>query len=206
MNVNILVQQSADMHGVSVAGFKPNMHTKVIVQCMSCHEIWVREFGLLHVDHQCVKPLCSVKLPEMPRMEFVRKHPDAIMPHRSRMSDAGLDVHSLMDVDINPGDAVDVDTGLILTAPLGYYLTVEGRSSMYRSGVVPFRGILDSGYSGHLVVTLMNVGTKPYHINKKDRVAQIIPHQLISMDIIEVDAISPEYNIRGTAGFGSSGR
>jgi dUTP pyrophosphatase len=143
---------------------------------------------------------------DTPRIEFMAVDPDAVMPHRERASDAGYDIHALHDEIIMPGTISNIDTGIIFVAPIGYYMTIEGRSSLYKSGIVPNRGIIDGCFTGTINISLHNVGTKPYHINKKDRVAQIIPHRLISMDIAEVDAISPEYNIRGTAGFGSSGR
>jgi dUTP pyrophosphatase len=77
---------------------------------------------------------------------------------------------------------------------------------MYKSGVIPFRGIIDGGYTGNMVISLMNVGTSTYDITKGDRVAQIVPHKIVPIDLVEVDEISPEYNIRGNNGFGSSGK
>ena len=142
----------------------------------------------------------------IPRMEVVVNHPDATLPHRSRASDAGYDVTSLINVTIKPGDIVNIDIGLSIVAPFGYYITVEGRSSMYKSGVVPFRGIIDGGYCGPLTVSLMNVGTEPYHINKGDRIAQICTHKLIHTDFTVVSKVSDDYNFRGNLGFGSSGK
>jgi len=140
------------------------------------------------------------------RVELILRHKDAVQPHRSRESDAGYDVHSLINVDIAPGDIVNIDTGLALVAPSGYFFTVEGRSSMYKSGVIPFRGIIDGGYSGNMVVTLMNVGKETYSITKGDRVAQLVPQKTVPITIETVPVVSKEYDIRGTKGFGSSGR
>ena len=140
------------------------------------------------------------------KIEVEIRDQDAMLPSRSRHTDAGYDIYSLRDTVISPGDIVDIDTGMAVVAPEGWFFTVEGRSSMYKSGVVPFRGIIDSGYTGNLIVSLMNVGTKQYHIKKHDRVAQIVPQKIIHIDFKVVDEISPEYNIRGTAGYGSSGK
>ena len=140
------------------------------------------------------------------RIEVQLRHPEAQPPHRSRASDAGWDLHSLIDADISPGDVVDIDTGMAVVAPEGYYFTVEGRSSLYKAGVVPFRGIIDGGYTGNMIISLMNVGKDKYCILKGDRIAQIIPHRIVPVKLEIVDTISPHYDIRGKKGFGSSGR
>lgn len=140
------------------------------------------------------------------RIEVVLRHKDAIIPHRSRKSDAGYDIHSLEDIKISPGDIINVNTHMAVVAPNGYYFTVEGRSSLYKAGVVPFRGVIDGGYTGDMVVSLMNVGKDPYYILKGDRIAQLVLHRLEHAEFDEVSEVSPEYNIRGSAGFGSSGR
>jgi dUTP pyrophosphatase len=143
---------------------------------------------------------------EIPRIEFLATHKDAKVPSRSRYTDCGYDVSSLINIVINPRDIVNINTGLVMASPVGYYFTVEGRSSMYDSGVVPFRGVIDANYAGNLTISLMNVGTKPYEIKKGDRIAQLIPHKLIHLDISIVNGISSDYNARGTAGHGSSGK
>lgn len=151
-----------------------------------------------------VHELGNMDYPVMIEVEL--RHPDAKMPYKSRASDAGLDITSITDVDIEPRSIVSIDPGLAVVAPFGWYFTVEGRSSMYKSGIVPFRGIIDSCYTGNLIISMMNVGNETYHISKGDRIAQIILHKLNQTQLVEVCGISPEYNIRGTAGFGSSGR
>ncbi len=140
------------------------------------------------------------------RIEVVIRHPKAIVPHRSRESDAGYDVHALEDVCINPGEVKNVDIGLSFIAPSGWYFTVEGRSSLYQAGVTPFRGIIDGTYTGPMIVSLMNVGRFPYWILAGDRVAQLIPHAIVPIEAVTVEEPSSEYNKRGSAGFGSSGK
>lgn len=142
----------------------------------------------------------------MPRVEVELRNPDASVPVRSRSSDVGYDIKSLVDAVIKPGQVVSIDTGMAVVAPFGFYFTVEGRSSMYQSGVVPFRGIIDSGYVGNMIVSLMNVGSEPYSIKKGDRIAQLCLHKIVQADYQRVEKVSNEYNIRGTAGFGSSGK
>lgn len=140
------------------------------------------------------------------KIEISLRHRGATPPNRIRDTDAGFDVYSMEDVKIGPGDIVNINTHMAVVAPRGYYFTVEGRSSLYKVGVVPFRGIIDGGYTGDMVVSLMNVSKEPYYILRGDRIAQLVLHKLERAKLVLVDEISPEYNIRGTSGFGSSGR
>ncbi len=140
------------------------------------------------------------------KIEVVLHNSRAIVPHRSRDSDAGYDVHALNDALIEPGSIVNIDTGLSFIAPSGWYFTVEGRSSLYKAGVAPFRGIIDGTYTGTITISLMNVSKLPYWILSGDRVAQLIPHAIVPIASIVVDEPSSDYNIRGNAGFGSSGK
>lgn len=140
------------------------------------------------------------------RLEFRRVHPDGQMPWRKRETDAGYDIASVQDVVIPPHSAVNIDTGIQVACPAGYYYTVEGRSSMWSQGVSPYRGIIDGTYCGDLKIALYNISDVPYYVKKGERIAQIIMHEIIHADFEQVEEFSPEYNVRGVAGFGSSGK
>jgi dUTP pyrophosphatase len=140
------------------------------------------------------------------RIETVFKHPDARLPSQVRSSDAAYDVYSMESYHIEPGDIINVNTGVSVTPPIGYYFTVEGRSSLFKMGIVPFRGIIDSGYTGPLTITLMNVSKQAYDIKALDRIAQLILHKHQQAYFELVEEVSTTYNIRGNNGFGSSGR
>jgi dUTP pyrophosphatase len=138
-------------------------------------------------------------------MEVKLIHPDAKPPLRKRTTDAGYDIASIEDVIIPAHGMHDVHTGIIVASPPGHYLTVDGRSGMARKGVMPFRGIIDATYCGELMVALMNISDIDYKVSKYDRIAQIIAHKQIHLDFVEVEKFGPDYDQRGTAGFGSSG-
>lgn len=140
------------------------------------------------------------------RLEFKLAHPDAKIPFRKRITDAGYDIHSIESVCIDPHCTQNIHTGIIVVCPEGYFITVEGRSSMWSNGVAPFHGILDSGYQGELMVRLMNISDDQYTVEKHDRIAQIVLHQALNAVFVEVETFSKEYSQRGLAGFGSSGR
>lgn len=140
------------------------------------------------------------------RAEHKLIHPLAKTPQRSKDTDAGYDLSSIEDVVLEPGMTKNVRTGVVVALPPGFYLTIEGRSSLFKSGVIPARGIIDATYTGEMIVALTNQSHTPYEIKIGERIAQFIPHKCESLDIFEVQEISPEYNIRGNNGFGSTGK
>jgi dUTP pyrophosphatase len=140
------------------------------------------------------------------RLECRLLHPDAVIPTKKRFTDVGYDVSSIADYTLESYSTLSVDTGIALSAPPGFYYTVDGRSSLWSKGILPFRGIIDATYTGPLIVGLFNMTPKPYHIKKGDRIAQLILSPIIHLDIATVEEFSNRYNQRGAAGFGSSGR
>ena len=133
-------------------------------------------------------------------------HPDARMPRRGKPSDAGYDIFSVATVIIKPGETAAVPTGIELSVPEGLYYTMEGRSSLNRNKIFVVRPIIDATYTGEAEVLLRNEGDKSYTIESGDRPAQIILHSVLDMDFTTVEEFSPQYNKRGKAGWGSSGR
>lgn len=140
------------------------------------------------------------------RLEFIKTHKDAAIPRRGRATDAGYDIMSVEDITIKPNIMTNVHTGIIVCAPPGYYFTIEGRSSLWMKGVMPFRGIIDATYQGQLMVAMTNGSDSPYVIHKGDRIAQIILHRVLNIDFNEVNEFTPVEEGRGKAGFGSSGK
>jgi dUTP pyrophosphatase len=154
--------------------------------------------ALLPTDMSVIKE--SIKL------ETKLIHPDAKLPFRKRTTDAGWDLYSVEDVIIGPQITKNIHTGICISAPEGYYYTIEGRSSMFMRGITPNRGIIDATYCGEVIVSLVNKSNEEYKITVGDRIAQIILHRCYDANFFVVDEFSSDYNKRGTAGFGSSGK
>jgi dUTP pyrophosphatase len=140
------------------------------------------------------------------KLETKLIHGDAKLPFRKRTTDAGWDLYSVENVAIEPQSTTNVHTGICISAPEGYYYTIEGRSSMFMQGITPNRGIIDATYCGEVIVSLVNMSDKEYKVIVGDRIAQIILHKYYNAEFFVVDEFSPDYNKRGTAGFGSSGK
>lgn len=139
------------------------------------------------------------------RLECKLDHKDARLPFRKRITDAGYDIFSISNVVINPGSTETIETGIRMAPPPGWYVTIEGRSSLYKAGIVPRRGVIDATYTGPILVMLYNSSNKPFEIKSGDRIAQAIIYKINHGDFVIVGNFSPEYNQRGDLGWGSSG-
>ena len=140
------------------------------------------------------------------RMQVKLLDARAKIPFKKRESDAGYDLICLSDHTLEPHAATLVPTGISLSAPQGYYYTIEGRSSLWSKGIAPNRGIIDTGYTGEIWVSLVNWNDSPYFIRGGDRIAQILLHKQYDAIFDIVGQFSPEYSHRGDHGFGSTGR
>jgi len=141
------------------------------------------------------------------RLEYQLIHKDAIVPSKTRVSDAGFDVATIEGGVIPPHGYAVFPTGIKVACPLGYFISIRGRSGLaFKYNVIPFIGTLDSGYVGGLYIKLFNFNDTPYFIDKGDRIAQIIIEEQFEADYVEVEEFSPEYCVRGEDGFGSTGK
>ena len=135
-----------------------------------------------------------------------RLHPDAKMPAGAYPGDAGLDLASVEDVVLAPGERRTVATGLAVAIPAGHGGFVQPRSGLAaRHGitVVNSPGLIDSGYRGELKVVLLNTdAAEPFHIRPGDRIAQLVVLALPEVEVIEASDLPPSE--RAERGFGSS--
>ena len=140
------------------------------------------------------------------RLEVRKILDHAKIPFRKRVTDAGYDLYAAEQAKLAPGRATMVRTGIMISAPPGFYYTIEGRSSLWMKGIFPNRGIIDATYCGEVVVSLVNVTGETFAVDVHDRIAQLILHRQYDANFVQVDEFSSEYNQRGEDGFGSSGK
>ena len=135
-----------------------------------------------------------------------RLHPDAQMPAVAYDGDAGLDLASVEEVVLGPGERHTVATGLAVAIPAGHAGFVQPRSGLAsRRGitVVNSPGLIDEGYRGELKVVLLNTdAVTPFHIRPGDRIAQLVVLALPELAVIEASDLPPSE--RAERGFGSS--
>ena len=143
----------------------------------------------------------------MGELPVVLGHPDARLPARAHSDDAGLDLRSIEDVEIPPGERRRVRTGLRLAIPAGHAGLVLPRSGLaLRAGLTLLNspGLIDPGYRGDLDVIAHNTDLRePVRIGVGDRIAQLVLVRLAELEPASVAELPP--SVRDEGGFGSTG-
>lgn len=137
-------------------------------------------------------------------IKFKRLHPDAILPSYSHPGDVGLNVFSLEDYILQPGQRHQFNLGFALEFEEGYGAFMKDRGSVSRNGGVHvLGGVYDAGYRGEYNVVVVNLGNEPYKIEKGHKIAQLVILPVGIAEFEEVEELSE--SSRGTGGFGSTG-
>ena len=133
--------------------------------------------------------------------------PELPAPAYAKPGDAGADLRSRIDFELEPGERALVPTGVAIALPEGYVGLVHPRSGLATKNgitIVNAPGTVDSGYRGELMVTLLNTDkTKSFHEQRGDRIAQLVIQKYEHATFTVVDEL--EQTERGSSGFGSSG-
>ena len=142
------------------------------------------------------------------KLRIQRLHPDAELPVYAHgpEEDAGLDLKSLADVNLEPSVPALVPTGLAIALPPGFEAQIRPRSGLALKHAITLPNspaTIDPGYRGEIRVILLNLGREPYQVHKGDRIAQLI---IARYESVEWEEVELNETIRGAGGFGSSGR
>lgn len=133
----------------------------------------------------------------------IKLDPGAYVPERAHPNDAGLDLRSMENKYVSPGEFVKFDTGVHVQIPEGYVGLITSKSGLMAKGITS-RGTIDSGYTGSIKAILFNHGEEGYLVRKGDKVTQLVVLPCVVEDIELVSSL--EETDRGESGFGSSGR
>jgi dUTP pyrophosphatase len=120
---------------------------------------------------------------------------------------AGLDVVAAEELVLAPGARHAVATGFAIAIPEGYEVQVRPRSGLaLKHGVTCLNtpGTIDADYRGEVKVILANLGDEPFVITRGERIAQLVPARVQHAAFSEVETLDD--TLRGTGGFGSTGR
>src|ERR1035438_7150912 len=142
------------------------------------------------------------------QIRIQRTHPQATLPRYAHgpNEDAGMDLHAVEDVVLEPGAPRLVPTGLTIEVPPGYEAQVRPRSGLALKHAITIPnapGTIDPGYRGELPIFLLNLGREPYTVHAGDRIAQMILARYETVEWLEGDLADSS---RGAGGFGASGR
>lgn len=130
--------------------------------------------------------------------------PGAKMPTRAHETDAGLDLYSPVDAVVYHNDSIKIDTGVHVEIPAGYVGMVKSKSGLNVKYGITSEGVIDSGYTGSIVVKLYNHGNCAVPIEKGQKISQLVILPILTPELERVDKL--EETERGNGGFGSTGR
>lgn len=132
------------------------------------------------------------------------------MPGKATPGSAGYDLRAAVarPLTIPPRGFARVPSGVAVGLPSAEYAAlVFARSGLaMKHGVALSNGVgvVDSDYTGEIVVGLVNLSEEPYTITPGERIAQLVVTPVAASTAVE--AVSLEKTARADGGFGSTGK
>ena len=139
-------------------------------------------------------------------LQVMRLDAGGILPTRAHPNDAGFDLYASESLEIAPGLAVTVRTGIALELPSGTEGEIRPRSGLARNHCVTVLnspGTIDEGYRGEIKIVLINHGATPFRVGAGLRIVQLVVQRRLPLEVTEVETVTG--SSRGTGGFGSTG-
>ena len=128
---------------------------------------------------------------------------NAIMPTRAHEFDAGWDLYSRDTKVVHAGSFETFDVGVHIEIPQGYVGFLKSKSGLNVRHNIVSEGVIDSGYTGSIVVKLYNHGKEDYQVMNGSKITQIVFLPILTETLEQVGELTTTE--RGDNGFGSSG-
>lgn len=146
---------------------------------------------------------------DLPKCVVYKRHENAIIPHKTRMSDVGYDIYIIKPHKIINKNTTLYDTGIALQIPFGYYVEIVPRSSLSKTGYMLSNsiGIIDRSYRGNLYISLTKTSEDSIDITKEFpfKCCQLILRKQYYMNLVtEEDENKFQMTGRNDGGFGST--
>lgn len=137
----------------------------------------------------------------------IRKiHDKAIIPNCAHEGDAGLDLYSVEELVLNPGERGLIHTGIQMELPTNTEAQIRPRSGLaLKNGITTLNspGTIDEGYRGEIGVILINHSNEVFKVEQGMKIAQMVIKPVFKINVIEAAELSDSE--RSENGFGSSG-
>ncbi len=139
------------------------------------------------------------------QVKIKRLNPKVKLPVYAHPGDVGLDLYSLENYALKPGERKIFQLGFALEFESGYAGIVKDKGSLPKEGGIhTMAGVYDAGFRGEYNVNLINLGEKTYEIKKGQKIAQLIIFPVAIAELTESTELST--SSRGTGQFGSTGK
>ena len=134
---------------------------------------------------------------------------DLNLPTYHSVDASGMDVAAAVaePIKLAPGEIKMIPTNFAVAIPPGYEIQVRPRSGLaIKHGVTIINspGTIDADYRGEVKIGLINLGPKPYTIQRGDRVAQLVVASVNKADLQVVTEL--DETVRQAGGFGHTGK
>ena len=128
----------------------------------------------------------------------------AQMPRRAHPFDAGLDLFSREDAVIPARGSAVFNTGVHVQIPAGYAGFIKSKSGLNIKHDINSEGVIDTGYTGAIIVKLYNHGDTDFAVRRGDKLTQLVLLPIGLPELEQCDSL--DETERGDGGFGSTGR
>lgn len=128
-------------------------------------------------------------------------------PRKAHWQDAGFDVKTTQPIFLRPGERKLAPTGVRIDVPTGVVCDVRPRSGLAtKLGVTVMNapGTVDPGYTGEIMVNLVNLGDQAVSLKAGERIGQLVFLPTLNVQFNHVNSFPT--HARGTKGHGSTGK
>lgn len=142
-------------------------------------------------------------------LKYKKLNEKAIVPTRGSAYAAGYDLYATTtygSLHIPSGGTDKIGTGIAVEIPEGYFGAIFARSGLAtKRGLRPANcvGVVDSDYTGEVIVALHNDSENCETVHDGDRIAQLVIIPYLDCEFVEVEELQD--TDRGCGGFGSTG-
>ena len=148
---------------------------------------------------------CYNTLTDMVIVLKIKRVGNTALPTQAYKSDAALDLCTIEEVALKPGERYGIRTGISVAIPEGYVGLIWDKSGLsIKSGLKTLGGVVDAGYRGEVIVGIVNLSDKEHVFHVGDKIAKMLVQKVENVEIKEVGKL--EESERGKRGFGSSGK
>ena len=131
------------------------------------------------------------------------RHPEKHGHDSDPQLTAGIDLYSNVRVRINTNSYAQIGTGVAFQIPRGYFGLLKEKSGFTaRTGTKIGAGVIDSNYTGEIIVILSNPTEQIVDIRPGDGICQMLILPIPEVTLKQVDTLTPTE--RGEKGFGST--
>jgi len=109
----------------------------------------------------------------------------AKLPAPARADSGGFDLFSADFYAIAPGERLAISTGIKISIPSGYVGLLRSKNDIAKQGIHTIVGVIESSFTGELIITLINLSNNIFQIAMGKPIAQLLIQKIESPSIIE---------------------